>query len=193
MFYCGIDPIDKMRRATWEDPELGGGTFTPSAAARARADEILAAYDRWEGPEPNTRAYRAAEGKMNRATQRMMRLETRLARTPARTMAGLQAKARAYQESSNWRSDRDGIDAHDARLVTSIVRDLLGQAAGVCFAGQTYPGNDPAFALIAKHRAAIKVFLAACEGDGESKSENDDADDALVALLTCHPMTVAGV
>jgi hypothetical protein len=73
MFYTAIAPIEKMRRAAWPDPESDGLTFTPSEAGRVRADEIVAAWDRWEGPEPTSRAYLAAEGKMARAISRAHR------------------------------------------------------------------------------------------------------------------------
>jgi hypothetical protein len=123
----GLAHPKEMRPATWQN--LEGGKFTPTAAARARADEIVAAHDRWEGPEPTSRAYQAAEGKMIRATERMSRLQNRLARTPARTVAGLQAKARAYH-TTTWGDTKD-IHDHDARVVTSIVRDLLALEGGV--------------------------------------------------------------
>jgi hypothetical protein len=58
-------------------------------------------------------------------------------------------------------------------------------------AGQS--GADPVFALIARHRAALKAYCDACEaGAEETKSQNDGADDHLVALLTARPTTVAG-
>jgi hypothetical protein len=72
-----------------------------------------------------------------------------------------------------------------------------GAAAGTALSDSLasltgHAGEDPTFALIAKHRAALMEFCDACEGPGESKDLNNCADDLLVALLTCHPTTVAG-
>jgi hypothetical protein len=102
--------IQELKRAEWpvydtvDAPEgmrfwyEGGGEVfrrePPCAAARARADEIIAAHGRWHTKywrEP--RELRSLERQADRASKRKDKLRANIDRTRARTVAGLAAKA----------------------------------------------------------------------------------------------------
>jgi hypothetical protein len=69
------------------------------------------------------------------------------------------------------------------------------------------PADDPIFALIAEHRAALKAFCDACSISGELKDNtpewqvahtvteaaSDRADELLTAVFTRQPTTLAGL
>jgi hypothetical protein len=100
--------IQELKRAEWPvydevDAPVGmqfwgsGTVFRlepPSAAARARADEIIAAHDRWHAKywrEP--REVRSLERRADRLSKQKDKLRAKIDRTRARTVAGLAAKA----------------------------------------------------------------------------------------------------
>src|SRR5260221_781786 len=68
--------------------------FTPSKAARERANEILAAYDEWakEGVPP--RGYKKSVSECNKADTAAFSLEKRILERRARTVDGMFAKIR---------------------------------------------------------------------------------------------------
>jgi hypothetical protein len=66
----------------------------PCAAARARADEIIAAHDRWHDKYWRyPREVRSFERQADRANKRKDKLRAKIDRTRAHTVAGLAAKA----------------------------------------------------------------------------------------------------
>lgn len=88
-----VEPPDGMR--FWS---MSGGTVVrrepPSAAARARADEIIAAHDRWDTKYWRyPREVRSLERQADRASKRKDKLRAKVDRTRAYTVAGLAAKA----------------------------------------------------------------------------------------------------
>jgi hypothetical protein len=135
--YNNVMWIDELRKAKWPviaeiafpqglKPGTCGGRFgeryvdPPSEAARARADEIVAAYDEWwprHHQEP--RGVRSIERKRDAASNRVDRLRRKIDRSRALTLAGLIAKAKvAACESSDDPQFGDSTR-------TSISRDLL--------------------------------------------------------------------
>jgi hypothetical protein len=127
--------ISELQEAEWpvvetvEPPEglqfyrVSGGEVVhyapPSAAARARADEIIEAHDRWEAKywrEP--REVRSIERQADRANKRKDRLRAKIDRTRARTVAGLAAKAQVAAIEGE-----DDTQFADTTLA-SILRDM---------------------------------------------------------------------
>jgi hypothetical protein len=87
--------------------------ITPSADARARADEIIKVLDRHDR---KPRGYRAAEREYHSAMNRSADIEDRIQETPARTLAGLTAKARVIHH---------GDLRHSGAMADSLADDLL--------------------------------------------------------------------
>jgi hypothetical protein len=68
---------------------------TPSPEARARADEIVAAFDQWEVAKlKRPRGYRTAKRAYGKAERLESRLEKKVHSLPATTIEGMTAKAR---------------------------------------------------------------------------------------------------
>jgi hypothetical protein len=91
--YDEVDAPEGMR--FWY---TSGGTVyrrePPCAAARARADEIIAAHDRWHDKYWRyPREVRSFERQADRANKRKDKLRAKIDRTRAHTVAGLAAKA----------------------------------------------------------------------------------------------------
>jgi hypothetical protein len=91
----------------------------PSAATRARADEIIAAHDKWR---PKNRRYprglRSIEREKNRALKLQDRLRAKIDRTRALTIAGLAVKAQVAAIEGE-----DDTQFADTTLA-SILRDM---------------------------------------------------------------------
>jgi hypothetical protein len=105
----------------------GGGVVMrwgpPSPAARARADEIIEAHDRWEAKYwRKPREHRSIERQADRADKLKDRLRARIDRTRAHTVAGLAAKAQV----AAIEGDQDTQFA-DTTLA-SIMRDMRALA-----------------------------------------------------------------
>jgi hypothetical protein len=131
--------ISELQQAEWpvvetvEPPEglqfyrVSGGQVVhyapPSAAARARANEIIEACDRWEAKYwRHPRELRTIERQADRADKLKNRLRARIDRTRARTVAGLAAKAQvAAIEGDN---DTQFADT----TLASIMRDMRALA-----------------------------------------------------------------
>jgi hypothetical protein len=90
---------------------------TPAPAARARADEIIAAYDKWHKKfERRPRAYRAAERRYKEAVDKCYRLRDEvIPEIRATTLRGLAAKARVVIADDVYGEEE---------LAASIARDL---------------------------------------------------------------------
>jgi hypothetical protein len=106
-FYGGA-AVNKIRQPKWldckkvgEDADNLAMTFrniTPSAEARARADEIVAAYDEWEAAkEKKPRGFKAAIDAYDKAESIETRLEQKIHSIRATTIEGMTAKARCAE------------------------------------------------------------------------------------------------
>jgi hypothetical protein len=113
--------VDPLREAKWnissksetdDEVTVSLRKVTPSPAARARADEIITAYDDWQSrSERLPRGYRKAKHESDKAHRAYMRLERRIANTRANTPEGMLAKvkcAQAYNETEEGFSFDDG-------------------------------------------------------------------------------------
>jgi hypothetical protein len=139
--------IDHLRRPQWKrlaeytppnlEPVCHYEGFDPSPAARARADEIVAAYDDW-WPKLHRRAareiktrlprgYRAVEKQEERLSRLLGRLEAKINKTRARTFPGLLAKAKI---ASLVVPEGDYDPALDA-----IQRDMLAMGQDLAWPG----------------------------------------------------------
>ena len=104
--------------------------FTPSRAARARADEIIAAFDAWAPEEhkptaDQIRAFEEADRKSTLAGKRANALQDELAAMKAKTLSGVEAKARAVQAQWPGTELNEDEGPLDCKIVASIVADLL--------------------------------------------------------------------
>jgi hypothetical protein len=113
-----VDPPDGMR--FWSTS--GGTVFRrepPSAAARARADEIIAAHDRWHAKYWRfPREVRSLEREADRASKRKDKLRAKIDRTRAYTFTGLAIKGQVAAIEGE-----DDTQFADTTL-ESILRDL---------------------------------------------------------------------
>lgn len=128
-FYCSTE-VNRMREPKWrdranssfvEDGDLMTMTirnFTPSPVARARADEIVAAYDK--SANRKSRAYRAAERAKDKACDVSQDLGDQITELQATSVQGLTAKARCL--------DALGMDSD---LASSIIEDLLAMTSAI--------------------------------------------------------------
>jgi hypothetical protein len=90
---------------------------TPTPAARARADEIINSWRRWEKKsERRPRGMRAVERARNATIDRVLKLEWQIESTPAQSLAGMAAKARIV--------GAHGMDPR-GEMAESLARDLL--------------------------------------------------------------------
>lgn len=122
-FYQKAHEVDHLRGKRWLHGNLiveGDRSvytslwITPSSAARARADEIIAAYSKWNKRcDRLPRGYRAAERAKNAAEGRLLAIERKIRGTRAHSLAGLIAKARM------------GHVLDDKRFAVSLADDLL--------------------------------------------------------------------
>jgi hypothetical protein len=89
----------------------------PSPAARARADEIIAAWEKWQKRiNRKPRGYRAAERAHLAADSRVWDLQRKIFKTQAHTLAGLRAKATVI--------DLDHSD-DESTFLCALARDIL--------------------------------------------------------------------
>jgi hypothetical protein len=102
----------------------------PSKAARARADEIIAAYDAWAKPAALPRGFKKLEKEMNRADNAASRLEREVCDTRAATIDGMIAKVRAAhailwcKPEAIFDTDMDNLSGCAETMADSIFRDL---------------------------------------------------------------------
>jgi hypothetical protein len=100
---------------------------TPSPAARARADEIIQAFDKLDKKhDRKPRGYRAAEREFHSATDRSAEIEDRIQETPALTLAGLTAKARMVDHGDLRANEEMGYSLASDLLALNAVADDQG-------------------------------------------------------------------
>ena len=108
------------------DDEISIRFTMPSLAARARADEILAAFEQWRQEVKPPRGYKKLVRERDKAWRVSARLLARVSEVPARTVAGLLAKAKCAvgpeQDIESASFDMVGNPAGDMAL--SIFDDL---------------------------------------------------------------------
>jgi hypothetical protein len=130
--------IDVLSWPEWPHPDskvevemgriIADRLYEPSAEARARADEIIAANDQWYRTKGKKKPRRlvAIQRKRHQLVKLMNELDERIAEMPATTMEGMVAKARcakAYDEDC-----RPDCDDPLSMFGASIVRDLLARS-----------------------------------------------------------------
>jgi len=129
--------VGKLRPAKWpvstmlgdnEDMTLFYRLVEPSPAARARADEIIAAFDSWWASERYPRGFRTAKRKANKLYREYERLEERTSHLRATTIEGMMAKVRCA------RAYADGLEISDLQgcaevMALSLFEDI-GHLAG---------------------------------------------------------------
>lgn len=128
---CGVAALrrEKWMRATrLEDGDkltISSWYEIPSPEARARADEIIAAFDAWLETGKPLRGYKSAIRARDRADRIADRINHEVAQTPARTMEGLRAKVRCAVAADSVES-MDDLDI--GSIAASIFRDLIDSA-----------------------------------------------------------------
>src|SRR5437870_157697 len=83
-----LDPPEGLQYARGAQ---GLQCYVPSPEARARADEIVAAYDEWS-PKQDAPGSRKREARSERMFNKLSRLENKINKRRARTLVGLIAK-----------------------------------------------------------------------------------------------------
>lgn len=97
---------------------------TPSAEARARADEIIAAFDKWK-KEREPRDFKKTEREANKAFKAFARIQDEVDATPAQTIEGLMAKVRCAQAwTAKGAKKMKSLDAGAETMALSILDDL---------------------------------------------------------------------
>jgi hypothetical protein len=111
--------VGQLRPAKWgsvtktgddDDMILHWQNKAPSAEARARADEIIAAFDKWK-KERKPRGFKKAKRECDKAYTSYKQIEDEIADTPATTFQGMLAKircAKAYDKSEKVRGFDSG-------------------------------------------------------------------------------------
>jgi hypothetical protein len=137
--FYDVATVDDLRKEKWSVAERSDkGSITivphenivPSPKARARADEIVQAFDTWFAKySKRPRGLRAAERRRDAACSKQSSLERRIEAMRATSLAGLVAKARCLKLQY-----RDGeivscFDDAAETLACSIGRDLLSMKA----------------------------------------------------------------
>jgi hypothetical protein len=110
----------KTSMASWKEPL--------SPQARARADEIVAAYDKWTGGKQHARGYRKAVRERNRAAREAERLLFEITSLPAQTTAGMHAKVRCILAYS-FAESIEKMNELPEDLAISIFQDIEEMAA----------------------------------------------------------------
>jgi hypothetical protein len=128
--------VDKIRDEEWwtfskvhTDTEIteSAKKIRPSAAARVRADEIIAAFDKWKVEGKPPRGYRKAVREMKQADKAWGRLEIGIRDTRASTVEGMIAKMRCARAYEGW-ADEDVQDGPPHQMALSIMDDLQALA-----------------------------------------------------------------
>ena len=128
--------VDALREARWSrrektetDDELVVRfvKFTPSSEARARADEIIAAFDQWQSDcKKWPRGYKKAVREVDTAERTYERIQRQIAKKRATTIEGLYAKVRcavAYEKEGARITEINSGGCAET-MATSIFRDL---------------------------------------------------------------------
>lgn len=128
--WCYIDLVHEfrkaplMRSATTDDGER---IEVPYPQAQMRADEIVASYDQWRADcdrKKHESGFAAADDEDTRLYVRMWELHDQLIAMQPKTIAGIQAKARASQFRRTLVAEGNEGDT-DLELLLSISDDLV--------------------------------------------------------------------
>jgi hypothetical protein len=112
--------VTTTRSETEETWKLSGEYAEPTPAARARADEIVAAYEDWQTTAKKPpRGYKKAVRERDRADKAYQKIEKEIAKTPAKTVRGMFAKLRCAQHYART-SAIDEIDSGGCTEVMAI-------------------------------------------------------------------------
>jgi hypothetical protein len=216
--------VNNLREAKWiisskceteDETTVTLRKVTPSAAARARGDEIIAAYDEWHKEGKPPRGYKKALREARRADRDYRRLEKRVAETRATTFDGMLAKVRCAQvfAESNELNTIDGGGAAEV-MALSIFEDLtrVGISSLVSIADASI-APDPIFAAIKRHKQTGAVWDAAVDVrsdfpdldmTAEQREQRDELDEAVeeawrpcekagIDMVTTAPTTPTGI
>ncbi|MCC8964907.1 hypothetical protein H8A95_21975 [Bradyrhizobium sp. Pear76] len=129
------DPnVDRLRDEKWavvtrigempDDFTIRYQAMPPSPEARARADEIIAAYDEWKAKERQPRGLAKLERERDAALKAYVAIENVIAATRATTSEGMMAKIRCAKAFAKGR-DLYFADGSCAQVMAeSIFRDV---------------------------------------------------------------------
>lgn len=202
--------IEVLRAPEWPAPdskvELGMGRVIaerlvkPSAEARARADQLIAASDQWRtiSKEKKPRRLLAAERERDECDDRIQALEERIAEMPAATIEGMIAKARCVVDEQYWPDSDDALSIFSA----SILRDLLARGARrrgeIAAVPAPKASTDPMFGLIDAHRKAEAdhnrlVRIHGFEGSPVTEKSFGDVRVSFMAVIEAAATTPPGL
>ena len=124
--------VRKLREPKWlsctltgdeDDQTLHFRKAVPSAEARGRADEIIAAFDKWK-KERAPRGFKKAEREANKAFKEFARIQDEVDATPAQTVEGLMAKVRCAKAWAAKGRKMKSLDGCAETMALSILEDL---------------------------------------------------------------------
>jgi hypothetical protein len=221
--------VDQLRREKWNssvttifkpgENELVYHWTTPTEAARARADEIIRAYDEWHKGEaaPAPRGYKTAEKARDKACKTATKLENVVLHMRATTIDGMLAKIRCAQSQALFYGGKlppvDELQELEMiagsaqyiaeslfwdiwRLSLSRVHDRSFLAVDVVATLPGEPSRDPIFAKIEAHRkawAACKVGDAASVSEQKSNALCEKEWKAMDRIAKTVPITLSGL
>jgi hypothetical protein len=138
--FYDLSTVDDLRKEKWIVTKMAGQqdqitivlneNVAPSLEARARADEIVQAFDTWFAEyTKRSRGLRTAERRRDAACSKEKTLRRKIIATPAATVEGLVAKARCIQAQFIDGEIKPHSDDADDTLSYSIARDLRSMKA----------------------------------------------------------------
>ena len=117
------------------EPRQGGGRIIADLAAQARADAIVAAWDRWQAEiSARKEALNLTNllAQVQAAEDRRLEVLRRVRPTPAKSLVGLGVKARIAFALSSGLNPRDaGARSYDDEEFEAFVFDLAGDALAI--------------------------------------------------------------
>jgi hypothetical protein len=116
-----LDPPEELKYARYARGASGVESYMPSPEARARADEIVAAYEEWF-PKRHPPGSRKREARSDRMFKRLNSLEAKINKKRARTIVGLLAKGYIASIAAPDPDDDPAIGAflRDCRALAKI-------------------------------------------------------------------------
>jgi hypothetical protein len=124
--------VGPLRNAKWtsciktgddDDFTLHVRQLAPPPEARDRADEIIAAFDRWM-TDRAPRGYKKAQREGNKAFKSFARIQKEIEATPAQTVEGMMAKVRCAKLWAYNKKKMESFEGGAETMALSIFDDL---------------------------------------------------------------------
>jgi hypothetical protein len=149
--------VTTTRSETEETWKLSGEYAEPTPAARARADEIVAAYEEWQTTAKKPpRGYKKAVRERDQADRAYQKIEKEIAKTRAQTVRGMFAKLRCAQHYARTTTideiDSGGCTEAMAISIFNDVKRMSGNRVAAAEANWLPTFGPPGAATIVRRR-----------------------------------------